>query len=166
MRHFQIEFSRWCNVILLSQERHLVAMSNGSSEAVTSSSSDSLMSARSRHSSFLFVLSSVALTTMGLPQITGFITAVTPARCSIPAILPQDLLENPLYVCGYSGITDIPITMQLSRPEVRSAGGPKCTVPEILHGVGFRRGLPPTDCGSLGVSPELFMKFCMQYREF
>ena len=35
-------------------------------------------------------------------------------RCSIPAVLPQDLRENPRYYRDYRGITDVPITVHLS----------------------------------------------------
>jgi len=68
MRHFEIEQSsaKSCSVVLLSQERRFVVMSNGSSTVMTSTSSDFLMSA-SRHSSFLCVLSSsVALLYSGI----------------------------------------------------------------------------------------------------
>jgi len=63
----------------VSQERRLVALSNGCSTVMTSSSNDSLMSAI-RRSNFLFVLSSIAWTTAGLPLTTSSTTAVTPQQ--------------------------------------------------------------------------------------
>jgi len=34
--------------------------------------------------------------------------------CFTPAVLPQDLRENPLYYRSYRGITEVPVTMQFS----------------------------------------------------
>jgi len=118
MRHFEIEQSSADGAMSadVSQERRLVAMSIGCSTAMTSSGSNSLCLRSDAAASYLFRLQ---LYCIDYRRITAdnqlhLYRGNPSTRCSLPAVLQQDLRENPRYYRGYRGITVVPITVQLS----------------------------------------------------
>ena len=119
LRSSKVQQMVQCRLTCHKKERRLVAMLNGCSTAMTSTSSDSLMSARSRLGSFLFVLSSIAFTTAGLPQTTSSTTAATPQQGA-----PSRRYYRKIYG-KIRGITDVPITVQLS------SLGERCELPQL-----------------------------------
>jgi len=127
---------------LPSQERHLVAMSNGSSMPITTSRSDSLMSARGRRNSFLFLLSSIAFTTAGLTQTTSSTPAITPQQGAsspqcyrkiyvkirditvVHAVLPTSTLPCS-FACAAPGSSKAPAATQNVSRKSSGGGGQK-----------------------------------------